>query len=176
MATAGGTPATVRAATSANSTGPMPPGVGIAEPAALAVRKTTATAEKLIAPPKACTEASRQAVKLMVSSRMPPKPVNSLVGVCIRSSIRGTTPKNSERTRVTTKRRSGPTAATTRASTAAVSTPMITAREALRSPLVWLPVIRPKLNSSSRCPARPASCEAPTLATAWPGRMPAFCR
>ncbi len=107
---------------------------------------------------------------------MPPKPVTSLLGVCMRSSIRGTTPKNSERSRFSTNRRSGATAATTSASTAALSTPMITAREAERSPLVWLPVIRPKLNSSSRCPVRPASWEAPTEATAWPERMPAFCR
>ena len=114
--------------------------------------------------------------KVTVSISVPPMPVTSFAGRCSTSSMRGTTPANSARTRVETNFRSAGTAVTTSTSTPAVSSPAMTVRDGDSDGVFSVPVMKPKVISSRMCEPRPTSCEAPTLATASPGRTPAFCR
>ncbi len=79
--------------------------------------------------PNARIDASRHITKQAVSSSMPPMPVTSFCGRCSTSSMRGTTPANSDRTRVTTNFRRNGTDVTTRTSTATVSRPAMTVRD-----------------------------------------------
>ncbi len=60
---------------------------------------------------------------------MPPMPVISFCGRCSTSSMRGTTPAKSDRTRVTTNLRRNGTDVTTSTSTATVNRPAMTVRD-----------------------------------------------
>ena len=71
---------------------------------------------------------------------MPADAGEQLLGRCTTSSIRGTTPANSERTRVETNLRSAGTAVTTSTSTAAVSSPAMTVREGESEGVCSVPV------------------------------------
>lgn len=79
--------------------------------------------------PKARIEASRHITKQAVSSSMPPMPVTSFCGRWSTSSMRGTTPANSDLTRVTTNFLRNGTEVTTSTSTATVSRPAMTVRD-----------------------------------------------
>lgn len=107
------------------------------------MRKTTATpaSETVVLPsPKARTEAKRHITKQAVSSSMPPMPVSSFCGRWSTSSMRGTTPAKSDRTRVTMNFRRNGTAVTTSTSTATVRRPAITVREGVRDGVFSVPV------------------------------------
>ncbi len=93
-----------------------------------------------VSSPKARIEASRHITKQAVSSSMPPMPVISFCGRCSTSSMRGTTPAKSDRTRVTTNFRRNGTEVTTSTSTATVSRPPMTVRDGDREGVFSVPV------------------------------------